>query len=114
MVFSNKPYDSEKAQRRFLQMPAVSVNVGSGVYLCEKKQGMSFGSVKDELDGMLHSLPKPNLMSSEEFNEILYTSENDAERNRIKHTICSAYNLSRRQASSLYNISRFKNAKANL
>ena len=37
MVFSNKPYDSEEAQRRFLQMPVVSVNVGSGVYLCGKK-----------------------------------------------------------------------------
>ena len=61
-----------------------------GCTCVKKKLGMSFGSVKDELDGMFRSLPKPNLMSNEEFNEILYTSENDAEGNRIKHTICSA------------------------
>ena len=47
-------------------------------------------------------------MSSGEYFDILKSAENDAERNRLKHVVSSGYNLSRRQASSMYKISRMK------
>ena len=53
MVFHDQSYDCEKAQRRFLQMPVVSVNIDSRVYLCEKKSGMDFALMKDKI---MHSL----------------------------------------------------------
>jgi hypothetical protein len=108
MVFQTRAYDCEKAQRRFLQMPVVSVNVDGKVYLCEKKDNMDFGSLKDEIMRKFICQESQPIMSGEEFHKILYTSENDAERNRLKHTIASAYNLSRRQAASLFKISRMK------
>ena len=40
--------------------------------------------------------------------DILKSTENDAERTTLKHVVCSGYNLSRRQASSMYKISRMK------
>lgn len=45
---------------------------------------------------------------AESFFDILKSTESDAERTRLKHVISSGYNLSRRQASSLYKISRMK------
>lgn len=108
MVFQNQRYDCQKAQRRFLQMPLVSVNVAGGVYLCEKKDEMDFDSLKNEIIRNLPTQSKTILMPKEEFNKILDTTESEAERHRLKHTIASAYNLSRRQASSLYNIARMQ------
>lgn len=107
-MFQNQRYDCQKAQRRFLQMPLVSVNVAGGVYLCEKKDEVDFDSLKNEIIRNLPTQSKTILMSKEEFNKILDTTESEAERNRLKHTIASAYNLSRRQASSLYNIARMQ------
>ena len=67
---------------------------------------MDFDSLKNEITRNLPTRSKT--MPKEEFNKILDTNESEAERNRLKHTIASAYNLSRRKASSLYNIARMQ------
>ena len=107
--FPNRLYDSEKAQRRFLQMPVTALNVGGKVYLTAKREHKDYSSIKEEISTSAASTTqsKPT-MDSRQFQDMLNSVESDAERNRLKHTIGSACNVSTRQASATYKISRMK------
>ena len=107
-AFPSVVYDCEKAQRRLLQLPLVAFRYEGRVYISEKKEKMDYGAMMNELSQHLLCDQSKSYISSEDFFDVLKSTESDAERTRLKHVVCSGYNLSRRQASSIYKISRLK------
>ena len=51
---------------------------------------------------------QPRLIQKEMFNSLLSISENDGEREKLKHAVRSVQNLSKREARRLYGISNLK------
>ena len=99
--FDGVPYDCEKAQRRLLQMPLAAITVDNRVYLVEKYylQGANYESAKREIT-LRHSPQEINYTSHADFNSLLtFATQSEPEREILKHTICSSYNLSKRKAS---------------
>ena len=103
-------YDCEKAQRKLLQMPLVSINVNDKVFVVEKEHDCTDYESKRKIistaicnDGSYRK--KPDFISKKEYEHILSVAETEPEKLLVKHTLCSSYNLSKRQASNLYAIS---------
>lgn len=108
--FDGMPYDCEKAQRRLLQMPLAAITIDNRVYLVEKDhlQGANYESAKREIT-FRHSPQEITYTSRADFNSLLtFATQSEPEKEILKHTICSSYNLSKRKASKLYGISRLK------
>lgn len=111
--FHDTPYDSEKAQRRLLQMPLVAVKVNGRMYIFEKDSECS------DYDAKVISIAKAigqdsssekgsKLMSKDDYQQLLSLAETEPEQQLLKHTLCSAYNLSQRRASAMYGIRELK------
>lgn len=93
--FDGVPYDCEKAQRRLLQMPLATITIDSRVYLVEKDylQGANYESAKREIT-FRHSSQEMNYTSRADFNSLLtFVAQSEPEKEILKHTICSSYNL---------------------
>ena len=108
--FDGVPYDCEKAQWRLLQMPLAAITIDNRVYLVEKDylQGTNYKPVKREIT-FRHSSREMNYTSRADFNSLLtFVAQSEPEKEILKHTICSSYNLSTKKASKLYGISRLK------
>lgn len=108
--FDGVAYDCEKAQRRLLQMPLAAITHDNRVYLVEKdfSDGANYESAKREIN-VRHTPQEINYTSRADFNSLLnFAAQSEPEKEILKHTICSSYNLSKRKASKLYGISRLK------
>ena len=108
--FDGVSYDCEKAQRRLLQMPQAAITIDNRVSLVEKDslQGANYESAKRKIT-FRHSPQEINYTSRADFNSLLtFATLSEPEKEFLKHTICSGYNLSKRNASKLYGISRLK------
>jgi len=88
-LFPDILYDSEKAQRRLLQLPFVAFRHEGGVYITEKKEQMDYKAMMNELWKCFPRDQAKFCMSSGEYFDILKSIENDAERTRLKHVVCS-------------------------
>lgn len=109
--FKASLYDSGKAQRRLLQLPVIAVEFHSKVYIAAKSE-KTIDEIKEEIqlkfsqDGI--STVTQARMSSEDLNSILSVANSEADKSHLKHAVCSAYNLSKREAKNLYGISRLQ------
>ena len=108
--FNGVTYDCKKAQRKLLQMPVAAITVDKRIYIVEKDyvQGARYESAKREI-AFSNSPQEINYTSREDFNSLLnYAAQSEPEKQILKHTICSSYNLSKRDARKLYGICRLK------
>ena len=109
--FDGIAYDSEKARRRLLQMPLAAITVTARVYIVEKNyiQGSAvYESVKTRILSN-HSSQEINYTSREDYKLMLhYAAQSESERELLRRTICSSYNLLKQKASKLYGISNLK------
>lgn len=107
----NGKYYSVKAQRKILQMPLAAISASGKVFIVEKDQKYNnYEVVKANIASTSNnSSPKEeNYLSKKDYQELLNLSDNASERQLLKHTICSAYNMSKRSASRVYGIGNVK------
>lgn len=108
MVFQSSKYDCEKAQRKFLQMPIASMRLKTGVVVTEKGDNAYYADVLSKIHqieelrtatvmGQSKSLP----VSKTDCQDLLDSTLTQYEAEKIKHTIASTHNLSKRQAEQL-------------
>ena len=91
-------------------MPLTAITIDNRVYLVGKdySQGDNYESAKREIT-FRHSPQEINYTSRADFNSLLtFATQSEPEKEILKHTLCSSYNLSKRKASKLYGISRLK------
>lgn len=104
----NMPYNSGKAQRKFLQMPVSAVTVNGAVYITEKKEThMDYASLRNSIHSNLIKSEK-SYVQTEEYKVLLSVAQGEAEKKLLKHTLCSTQNLSRRQAGKMYGITKMQ------
>ena len=86
-------------------MPVSSLNAKGAVYIAEKKEKIE--EYTSLLNNISHSkLRNKSFISREDYDILLSTAQGNAEKKILKHTLCSSQNLSRRQASQIYGISK--------
>jgi len=100
-------------------MPLVAVKVNGRVYILEKDSECSDYDVKAisivKAIGQDSSLEKgSNLMSKDDHLQLLSIAETEQEQQLLKHTLCIAYNLWQRRASTLYGIRELKKRAENV
>ena len=98
-------YDCEKAQRRLLQMPVACVRLSNGVFVTEKNH-----SGYDQETALIKQIPgsltgKPltgeDSLCREDVQELVKSTTNRSELQKLKHAIVATHNLSQRQAHRL-------------
>ena len=109
--FTGIGYDSEKAQRRLLQMPMAALTVDGKIYIVEKQL---HGLISD-YESLMRNIPskhppkKTVYTSQEEYQSLLHhVAQSGPEKEILKHLLCSTNNLSKRNASKLYGISHLR------
>ena len=109
-VFPSIKYDSDKAQRRFLQMPIVSIQLKSGpCILAEKRRDGDYRETEEEITRTFGSSKagEKTGTSYDEFKLFVDVLPCNMEVQRTKHLFASTHNLSKREGSKygIYNIS---------
>jgi hypothetical protein len=108
--FTSIAYESDKAQRRLLQMPLAALNVKDRIFIVEKDYDDSSSYdlfIKCFLSSSEHSVHKESHTSREEYESfLLHVAQTESAKEILKHTLCSTHNLSRRKASKMYGICR--------
>ena len=101
-VFTSIPYDSEKAQRRFLQMPVASLKIDGVCVLTEKRQDACYDALIQELSKSSDfggKRTKEIHITTSDFASLITAVPNSGERERIKHVVASSHNLSVREGA---------------
>ena len=109
--FQGLPYNCEKAQRKLLQMPLIAINYNSKVFITAKSEKNKLNEIKEIIRLKFPENRKESQevnMSTEDMNTLISVASNESEKTLLKHTVCNAYNLSKRQAKTLYGISRVR------
>ena len=106
--FCDIPYNSEKARRKILQMPVCAVYVNGAIYVAQKKvTSEEYSSLSNTIQSDMISRKKLYI-PREDYEVLLSVAQGKTEKKILKHTLCSTQNLSRRQASQLYGISKLQ------
>ena len=86
-------------------MPVSFLNANGAVYIVEKKEkNEEYMSLLNNISHL--KLRNKSLIPREDYDILLSTAQGNAEKKILKHTLCSSQNLSRRQASQIYGISK--------
>ena len=107
--YPNISYDSGKAQRKFLQMPICVLNVNKVIYITAKK-GTDINyymSMRSNIQSNAVAQAK-SFVPNEEYKVLLSAAQGDSEKKLLKHVLCETQNMSKRQASKVYGISKMK------
>ena len=108
-AFTGNNYDSEKARRRILQLPLLSITWNSQVYIAENNTINAFDNFREQVMLKFPQVKRDSqFMSREDFDDVLGAANSEPEKCLVKHSVCSVYNLSKREASKLYGISTLK------
>lgn len=101
-VFPTKKYDCEKAQRKLLQMPVVSIRMNTGCVLAEKKSDGLYEQVIVDISQRSEwsNTEKDIGISKEDFRSFLNALPNIREGERMKHILASTHNMSARQGET--------------
>lgn len=100
--FGGTAYDSEKAQRRLLQMLLAALTVNGRIYIVEKDhQETNYESVRNSIAPNNCPSKKIDCISQEDYKSLLHSVQHSTEKEILKHTLCSAHNLSKRKASRM-------------
>ena len=99
-------YDSEKAQRKLLQMPIACLKFTRGCFVVEKRGRGLYEEIKSEICSKftLSEQTKNDIRIqkyAEELKSLVKAAPNSGERERIKHLMASSNNMTSRQASKL-------------
>jgi len=108
MVFQCSKYDCEKAQRKLFQMPISSIRLKTGVVVSEKKDDAYYADVLSQIHQIeelktatLRGQCKPLPVNKTDYQDLLDSTLTQSEAEKIKHTIASTHDLSKRQAEQL-------------
>ena len=106
--FPNIPYKSGKAKRKILQMPVCALNVSGAIYITEKKETFQeYSTLQNKIQSDLISKNK-SYIPREDYEALVSVAQGEPENELLKHTLCSSQNISRREASKVYGISKLK------
>ena len=105
-AFPGIPYDCEKAQRKFLQMPVTNLKINSGCVVVEKRTDSLYDEVKCQRSKM-GVADVQSLISRDSFNSLLNAAPNCGENERMKHLMASMHNMSVRQGAK-FGIARMR------
>ncbi len=102
------PYNSQKAKRKILQMPVCALNVNDTIYVTQKKEtSKEYSLLANTIQSDMISRKK-SYIPREDYEVLLSVAQGETEKKILKHTLCSTQNLSRRQASQMYGISKLQ------
>jgi len=100
-------YDSEKAQRRLLQMPVACIRLKNGIIVTEKGDATSYEvaiskiSQIEEFSTVMGHFNKDLELNRNDCQDLLQSTSTTSEVQRIKHVLASTHNLSKRAAQRL-------------
>ena len=92
-------------------MPLIAINYNSKVFKTAKSEKNKLNEIKEIITLKFPENQKESQevnMSTEDMNTLIPVASNESEKTLLKHTVCNAYNLSKRQAKTLYAISRVR------
>lgn len=107
--FNNIPYNSGKAKRKILQMPVSALSVNNAIYVTEKKETLEeYALLANKIQSDFITSKNKSYIPPKDYEVLLSVAQGEVEKTLLKHTVCSTQNLSRRQASQIYGISKLK------
>ena len=105
-------YESGKAQRKILQMLVAAISVSDKLFIAEKSQECNnYEPIVASINICIKKnslLKEKNYLPRKDYEELLSLGESAPERELLKHTICRAYNMSKRSASKVYGFGNVK------
>ena len=111
--YFNGQYDSGKAQRKILQMPVAAISVNGKLFIVEKDHVCNtYEDMKTKINIYLEdnsSQKEKDYLPRKDYEELISLSESTSQQQILKHTICNAYNMSKRAGSRVYGIANLKN-----
>ena len=109
-------YESGKAQWKILQMLVAAISVSDKLFIVEESQECNnYEPIVASINICIKKnslLKEKNYLPRKDYEELLSLGESAPERELLKHTICRAYNMSKRSASKVYGIGNVKRAEA--
>ena len=92
-AFPDKQYDCEKAHRKLLQMPVITLKINNSCIVIEKREDRLYDEIKRQLSrtGVADIQPP---ISPDSFKSLLSAAPNYGESERMKHLMASSHNLS--------------------